>query len=62
MIRLKTRTWLGERFIHEAEQARETAAQLPPGAHREMLLTKARHADLMARIEEWDVPGLQPPT
>jgi hypothetical protein len=51
---------LNKRLIQEAEQARERARQLPPGAERNALLKKARRAEITGR---WlSSSELKPPT
>ena len=51
-----------DRLIQEAEEARERAKSLPPGAARDALLKKARQAETARHIDEWlSSPGLRPP-
>jgi hypothetical protein len=46
----------------EALRLQERARLLPTGKRREMLLRKARQADVDAHIVAWiSSPGLQPP-
>jgi hypothetical protein len=59
--RLPTET-LQDRLASYAQDARETAEVLPPGAVKDALLLKVRQADAAAHINEWaHSPGLQPP-
>ena len=52
---------LKERLISFAQEARDEAVALRPGAEQEDLLKKARQADTAARIVDWvNSPGLQP--
>jgi hypothetical protein len=61
-LRFKPDKALGERLIEEARQARQKAAQLPPGDERDALLKKARRADTEAHINDWvNSPGLKTP-
>ena len=61
--RFKQDKAVGERLIKEARLARERAHQLLPGAEREVLLRKAREADVAADIDEWlKSPRLKTPT
>lgn len=61
-LRFKQDRSLGERLIQEARQAREKAKQLPPGEESEILLKKAREAEITASIDQWlNSPGLKPP-
>jgi len=58
----KRRASFEERLATEALRLNEQAKHLPPGERREMLLRKARQADIEAHINEWLAsPGLQPP-
>lgn len=60
--RFKQTLSLEERLLRVAEQIRVKAGSLPAGAEREMLLKKARSADMAAHINDWiGSPGLQPP-
>lgn len=60
--RVKQTTSLKDRLILFAEQVREKAAQLRPGAEQDALLKKARQADTAAHLNEWaNSPELQPP-
>lgn len=52
-----------ERLAQWAEDVREQAVKLPPGAERDDLLKKASRADTASHIDDWaNSPGLQPPT
>jgi hypothetical protein len=54
---------LKDRLTEWAQEVRVQAAQLPPGADREALLTKARQADTASRLDDWiNSSGLGPPT
>jgi len=51
-----------DRLANEGERLREEAEKLPHGPEREILLRKARQADLALHVDEWlSSPGLQPP-
>lgn len=53
---------LKERLTAFAQEARDRATELQPGAERDDLLRKARQADTTSKIDEWlNSPGLQPP-
>ena len=59
--RFKQTMSLKERLISFAQEARDEAAALRPGAEQEDLLNKARQADTAASIVDWvNSPGLQP--
>ncbi|MDX3969171.1 MAG: hypothetical protein QHD01_21600 [Bradyrhizobium sp.] len=52
-----------ERLAAFADEAREKASALPPGADRDDLLRKARQADTATHLDEWaNSQELQPPT
>ena len=52
-----------DRLAGWAEEIREQAARLPPGAEREAMLKRANQADIAAHLDDWaNSPGLQPPT
>jgi len=52
-----------DRLASFAKEARERAAQLPPGDEKDNLLRKARQADTGSRLDDWaNSQGLQPPT
>jgi hypothetical protein len=60
--RLKQSDSLKDRLSAFAEDVREKAAQLTPGAERDDLLRRARQADAAFHLDEWaKSPGLQPP-
>jgi hypothetical protein len=60
--RSKQTTSLKDRLSSFAQEVREKAAKLRPGAERNALLSKARQADTATRLNEWaNSPGLQPP-
>ena len=51
-----------ERFSEEARRLREEAKLLPPGALRDELIRKARHAEAASHMNGWlTSPGLRPP-
>ena len=60
--RFKQTLSLEARLSEEAKRLREEAKLLPPGALREELIRKARHAETAAHMNEWlTSPGLRPP-
>jgi hypothetical protein len=60
--RFKQTLTLEARLAEEAKRLREEAKMLPPGALREELIRKARHAETAAHVNEWlTSPGLRPP-
>jgi hypothetical protein len=60
--RFKRTQSLEERLAQEAKRLREEAKLLPPGALREELIRKARHAETASHLNEWlTSPGLRPP-
>ena len=53
---------LEARLAEEAKRLREEAKLLPPGALREELIRRARHAETASHLNEWlTSPGLRPP-
>jgi hypothetical protein len=61
-LRFKPDKALGERLIQEAREAREKANQLAAGEEHEVMLKKAREADITAPIDQWlNSPGLKSP-
>jgi len=61
-IRRKQTTSFDERLQRAANEARQSAEQLPPGPQRDMLLKKASQAETAAHINEWLAsPGLRSP-
>jgi hypothetical protein len=52
-----------ERLVQEAIKFREAAEKQPLGSSaRELLLRRARQAEMAAEVNEWlNSPGLQPP-
>ena len=49
-------------LAEEAEQFKKAAEQAPAGMARELLLRRARQAEIASRMNEWvRSPGLQPP-
>jgi hypothetical protein len=51
-----------ERFSEEARRLREEAKLLPPGALRDELIRKARHAEAASHMNGWlTSPALRPP-
>ena len=60
--RVKQIQSLEDRLAEEAKRLREEAKSLPPGALREELIRKARHAETASHMNEWlTSPGLRPP-
>jgi hypothetical protein len=60
--RFKQSESLEARLAEEAERLRERAKHLPPGSEREILLRKARQAEIGSHMSEWlRSPGLRPP-
>jgi hypothetical protein len=60
--RFKQTISLETRLSEEAKRLRDEAKLLPPGAEREELIRKARHAEAAAHMNDWlTSPGLQPP-
>ncbi|GLR85840.1 hypothetical protein [Bradyrhizobium iriomotense] len=60
--RFKQTLTLEARLAEEAKRLREEAKMLPPGALREELIRKARHAETASHMNEWlTSPGLKPP-
>ena len=59
--RSRFKSTLEERLTQRAEQLREKAQSLPPGAISPE--KQARQADTAAHVNDWlTSPGLQPPT
>ncbi|NEU99536.1 hypothetical protein FNJ47_27835 [Bradyrhizobium sp. UFLA 03-164] len=47
-----------DRLLQSAQDAREKAARLPPGAARDRLLSKARQNEAAVNIDRWiSAPG-----
>ena len=59
--RFKQTQSLEARLAQEAKRLREQAKLLPPGAEREELIRKARHAETASHMNEWLTSGLRPP-
>jgi hypothetical protein len=60
--RFKQTISLEARLSEEAKRLRDEARLLPPGALREELIRKARHAETASHMSEWlTSPGLRPP-
>lgn len=60
--RFKQKTCLEQRLADQAQRLREDAKLLPPGALRDGMLRKARHAETGAHMTQWlQSPGLRPP-
>ena len=60
--RFKQTESLQERLASFANNVREKASLLPPGADKDELLRKARQADTAAHLNEWaNSCALQPP-
>jgi hypothetical protein len=53
---------LKDRLTLYANEVRESAALLPPGNERDILLKKARQAETASQLDDWaDPPGLRSP-
>jgi hypothetical protein len=53
---------LETRLAEEAKRLRAEAKLLPPGALRDELIRRARHAETGSHMTEWlTSPGLRPP-
>jgi hypothetical protein len=51
-----------DRLASFAKEAREKASLLPPGQDQNELISKAREAEFLSRIDGWlNSPGVQPP-
>jgi hypothetical protein len=60
--RIKHEASFKDRLLKSAQEAREQAALLPPGAERDRLLQKARQNETAANIDTWiSSPGSRPP-
>ena len=60
--RVKQTISFKDRLLKSAQEAREQADRLPPGAPRERLLLKARQSETAANIDTWiSLPGSAPP-
>ena len=60
--RVKQTISFKDRLLKSAQEAREQADRLPPGAPRERLLLKARQSETAANIDTWiSSPGSAPP-
>jgi hypothetical protein len=60
--RFKQHLSLQDRLSAWANQVREQANKLRPGAEQETLLRKARQADVATHLDKWaSSPGLRPP-
>ena len=59
--RIKHTLTFEERLAQEATLMREKARRLPPGKDRDILIKRARQAEVAAHINEWlTSPGLRP--
>lgn len=59
--RVKHTVTFEERLAQEAALMRERARGLPPGKDRDILIKRARQAEVAAHINEWlTSPGLRP--
>jgi len=62
MRRSKQAIPLKDRLIAFAQEAREKASLLAPGAEKYDLLMKARRAETASHLDDWaNSPGLRPP-
>ncbi|WLB59027.1 hypothetical protein QIH96_23155 [Bradyrhizobium japonicum] len=53
---------LQDRLSAWAKRLEDRAAKLPPGAERDVLVKKARQAEVANHLDDWArSPGLQPP-
>ena len=60
--RFKQSLPLKERLATFADDMRQKAARLEPGAEQDECLRKARQADTASHLDDWaNSPGLQPP-
>lgn len=60
--RFKQTDTLEQRLAAEAKRLREEAKLLPPGAHRDIMLRRARQCETGSHMSEWlQSPGLRPP-
>jgi hypothetical protein len=60
--RLKQAQSFKERLVSFATDLPDQAAQLRAGAEREDMRRTARHANVVAHLDDWaNSPGLQPP-
>lgn len=60
--RIKQVHSLQDRLTSFAEEARQRASQLPPGAEQEAMIEKARQAEAALRFDNWaNSPGLRSP-
>ena len=60
--RVKQVNSLQDRLTSFAEDARQKASLLPPGAEQEAMIEKARQAEAALRFDNWaNSSGLQPP-
>lgn len=61
-LRFKPTQSFQDRLALFANDARERAADMPPGQQKDDLLRKARQADTASRLDAWaHSTGLQPP-
>jgi hypothetical protein len=61
--RFKQNLSLQDRLAVWAKDAREQAAELPPGPERDEMLMRARQADTASHLDAWaNSTGLQSPT
>jgi hypothetical protein len=59
---MKQTTSLEARLADQAKTLREQAGVLPPGERRDLLLRKARQADIALHLDDWlRSPGLRSP-
>nr|WP_247302679.1 MULTISPECIES: hypothetical protein [unclassified Bradyrhizobium] len=60
--RFKQQLTLQDRLSAWAKRLEDRAAKLPPGAERDVLVKKARQAEVANHLDDWArSPGLQPP-
>jgi hypothetical protein len=53
---------LKERLAEQARSLRDEAKKSPPGVARDLLLKRARGAEVAADMDALTSPGLRPPT
>lgn len=54
---------LSKRLTEQAKRWREEAEAASPGVERDLLLKRARQAEMASHMDEWlSSKGLQPPT
>ncbi len=60
--RFKQQLTLQDRLTSWSKEVLEQAKKLPPGPDRDVLIRKARQADVASHLNDWaNSSGLQPP-